>query len=564
MATGDIKNNLRKLKSELKQIQYLEELDFEKMLVGVTTPYLLILHHVFAEYSCELSSYFASKGYDFYGKSDIRFIEVVYKILIQEFTVKPMLTKHQFFSIGYAEIKVIFISKIIYLCRQKNNEILIKLCKKKIRSNNSTSKKSSDKFLPSSDSTVEVSIKNHTEKNNVLNKEKSFGNVLNDNRLSPEPVTEAVANQQRSRPSILQKIIAPEPHPDLALTPVKTTLFKNSGTYITEQILPDITEINDSALDTTDFGESVLTGNVEFVDIDETQAQEPLPLFTVTKHESNQLVNKNIKGKINTCLFPSNKETFKLSQSKSDVIDSCKQCMKNSDMISKLCDRIECLENSFKDMAGINNDLSAKLILMETKIKLMENQNVFEKQQDLAKQDMKVNLVKQGDRESLVMGDATENLGQQVSNGNLVKQHTESSIKQGSIESLFKQGNKQNLIDEVEMNNYDDDDRRKHILNKEFTKEYSPIEYTDDDIIIQDFIPMRMKDVHKLMDVANDNKENNISFIEQSVFNEGFDRSPNVSQMFGDDITKQTVQNVKRRLKETELLLKNSTSHLLS
>ncbi|PFX16758.1 Centrosomal protein of 44 kDa [Stylophora pistillata] len=93
MTTGDLKNNLRKLVSVLKQIHYPQ------------------------------SEYFASKVYELYGKTDSRFMETVYKVLRDEFGYKPQLTREQFLTIGFAERKIIFLCAILKLLREKHNEL---------------------------------------------------------------------------------------------------------------------------------------------------------------------------------------------------------------------------------------------------------------------------------------------------------------------------------------------------------------------------------------------------------------------------------------------------------
>ena len=139
MATGDLKNNLRKLKTELRLINYPDVVAWDQINIGLTEPLLPILHYLLADFSCELSAFFCSKGYDLYGKTDFRFIESVYKILIKEFNLKPMLTKQQFFTAGFTEIKVIFLTKIIDLCRSKSEYLASKLKKKRLIKSKKTS-----------------------------------------------------------------------------------------------------------------------------------------------------------------------------------------------------------------------------------------------------------------------------------------------------------------------------------------------------------------------------------------------------------------------------------------
>ena len=198
MATGDIRNNLQKLSNELKLIKYEEKLDLEQMIIGLSAPFLPILYHVFVEYSSELTSYFLSKGYNFYGKSDAIFLESVYKILVQEFQTKPLLTKQQFFSIGFAEVKVIFVTKILKLCIKKNKDIILKLTLKK---------------KPKCNSELSQNIVFGNGGFDFTSK--CFSNP-DGNEIKPVLVPAALFSNQ------------PLPTPELALTPVKKVNIKSS------------------------------------------------------------------------------------------------------------------------------------------------------------------------------------------------------------------------------------------------------------------------------------------------------------------------------------------------
>ena len=161
MTTGDLKNNLRKLVSELKQVHFPQsELDLKGIAQGVPKAFLPALHHVFLDYSISLAQFFASKEYELYGKTDLRFLETVYKVLRDEFGYKPHVTKEQFLTIGFAERKIISLCDILKLLRGKHEEMnpkSSKLDRKKGKSTqligrenaakeNSSSRKSSDYF----------------------------------------------------------------------------------------------------------------------------------------------------------------------------------------------------------------------------------------------------------------------------------------------------------------------------------------------------------------------------------------------------------------------------------
>ncbi len=121
MTTGDLKNNLRKFHAELKLISYANDLDIEGLSIGRPSAFLPILHYVLTEFSIELAQYFYSKEYELLGKNDKNFVAVIYRILRDEFDSKPPLTKEQFFTLGFAERKLQFVTSLIQLCRKKSD-----------------------------------------------------------------------------------------------------------------------------------------------------------------------------------------------------------------------------------------------------------------------------------------------------------------------------------------------------------------------------------------------------------------------------------------------------------
>lgn len=138
MTTGDLKNNLRKLVSELKQVHYSHcELDLKGIAQGIPKTFLPLLHHVFVDYSIPLAQYFSSKEYDLFGKTDLRFLETVYKILRDEFGYKPQVTKEQFLAIGYAERKIMTVCTILKLLKEKHNKLQPKHSRTEIKTGRS-------------------------------------------------------------------------------------------------------------------------------------------------------------------------------------------------------------------------------------------------------------------------------------------------------------------------------------------------------------------------------------------------------------------------------------------
>lgn len=137
MTTGDLKNNLRKFVSELKQVHFPQsELDLKGIAQGVPKAFLPVVHHVFLDYSISLAQYFANKEYDLYGKTDLRFMEAVYKVLRDEFGYKPQITKEQFLTIGFAERKILSLCEILKLLKGKHDELNLKTKSERKRGRN--------------------------------------------------------------------------------------------------------------------------------------------------------------------------------------------------------------------------------------------------------------------------------------------------------------------------------------------------------------------------------------------------------------------------------------------
>lgn len=123
MATGDLKNNITKLESDLKSVKFPQALPIYSVSNGDPASFLPLLHHVLLDFSPLLLKYFANRSYDFYGKKDSRFIETVYSALRDEFSYKPKITKEQFFAKGFAERKCIFITDVIRLCKGLHQDL---------------------------------------------------------------------------------------------------------------------------------------------------------------------------------------------------------------------------------------------------------------------------------------------------------------------------------------------------------------------------------------------------------------------------------------------------------
>ena len=536
MSTGDIKNNLRKLKYELKQVGYIAEMDIENMNLGIPTSFLPILHYIVSDYSCELSSFFSYKGYDSCGKTDLRFIEVLYKLLIQEFNMKPMLTKQQFFAIGYAEMKIIFVTKIINQFVKKNDEILMKLG---YRKKHLTVKK----------------IKKYKEHNN------DRGNHEREtkNRDVTEDLSSRFEEQESPTvPSIHQSPTLPKPMPELCLTPLKSPAKPTSNTKSNES-----NESPMSPADHENVGHFIESGendvlDVSFYDGMESSDKEIMekhiqkPHFQITKHVL-PVLPRIIENDIDFNIGTSDGNGIGLRNTQESITSVCKDCHKNTGKLYQMERRIKQLEDNFAKVMTINTDLSAKVILLETKVAMLENEKAH---QSLEKNISEGTVLeKENPRESIARlspKTKTRIPLQQVDN---YVSSTSTSNKSGMQSIQYSQ-------DKTDMENQ--------------SKIYSSLEYTDDDVIIESFKPISMRDVHKMMlrdsvssDILHDStrfekqysrrntheKESHKN--QQEVENFGLSNFSNIS-MFSDYIdeeAKNAVASVKQKLLETKLLL---------
>jgi len=123
--TGDIGGNIEKLKMLVRGLRYpLGELDEVGLFHGKPAALLPILHHVFLDFSKYFVKFLNDRGYEHLNsKSDLRFIEIVYRCLRHDLNYRPLLTTNQFFASGFAERKILFIQDVVRLARKTHNDL---------------------------------------------------------------------------------------------------------------------------------------------------------------------------------------------------------------------------------------------------------------------------------------------------------------------------------------------------------------------------------------------------------------------------------------------------------
>lgn len=121
-----MKNNLRKLQMELKLVKIEKDVDMENLSKGLAAAFLPVYHYVFLNYSRPLAELISNINIDMYGKSDLKFLESMYKVLRELFSYKPPITKEQFFSSGFIERKVIMCTEVLSMVREKHKSMMPK------------------------------------------------------------------------------------------------------------------------------------------------------------------------------------------------------------------------------------------------------------------------------------------------------------------------------------------------------------------------------------------------------------------------------------------------------
>ena len=90
------------------------------MFEGVPLAFLPLIHHSLLSFSSQVADFVREKKFDLFAKSDFRFIESVYKLLVDSFNYKPAISVQQFFSEGFAEHKIILCKDIAQLMHKKH------------------------------------------------------------------------------------------------------------------------------------------------------------------------------------------------------------------------------------------------------------------------------------------------------------------------------------------------------------------------------------------------------------------------------------------------------------
>ncbi|XP_068869845.1 centrosomal protein of 44 kDa isoform X2 [Aphelocoma coerulescens] len=123
MATGDLNGSLRKIEQGLRLLNYPRDVDYTVLVKGDPAAFLPIISYCFTSFSTCIAELLVKCDVELTAKSDLRFIEAVYKFLRDQFQYKPILTKEQFLQCGFAERKMQIVCDIINCVVKKHKEL---------------------------------------------------------------------------------------------------------------------------------------------------------------------------------------------------------------------------------------------------------------------------------------------------------------------------------------------------------------------------------------------------------------------------------------------------------
>lgn len=123
MATGDLKGSITKIEQGLRLINYPRDVDYTVLVKGDPAAFLPIISYSFTSFSTSIAELLVKCDVELTAKSDLRFIEAIYKLLRDQFQYKPILTKQQFLQFGFAEKKMQIVCDIINCVVKKHKEL---------------------------------------------------------------------------------------------------------------------------------------------------------------------------------------------------------------------------------------------------------------------------------------------------------------------------------------------------------------------------------------------------------------------------------------------------------
>ncbi|CAE8634868.1 unnamed protein product [Polarella glacialis] len=127
---GDVDANVERLRAQLRQMRFpAQELDLQGLRAGRPAALLPVMHFAMLDFSAPFAHFLRGCGQELRSKSDLRFLESVYKVLREYLNYSPVLTVSQFFAPGFAERKVLLCLDVLQAVLAKHEDLLAQRAK---------------------------------------------------------------------------------------------------------------------------------------------------------------------------------------------------------------------------------------------------------------------------------------------------------------------------------------------------------------------------------------------------------------------------------------------------
>eukprot|EP00933_Yihiella_yeosuensis_P053406 TRINITY_DN5163_c0_g1_i3.p1 TRINITY_DN5163_c0_g1~~TRINITY_DN5163_c0_g1_i3.p1 ORF type:complete len:626 (+),score=131.23 TRINITY_DN5163_c0_g1_i3:105-1982(+) len=182
---GDIDANVERVRLQLRHMQYpVQQLDLQGLKAGRPVSFLPVLHFAVLDFSPPFAIFLSECGEELRSKSDLRFIEALYRVLREHLGYNPVLSVNQFFSQGFAERKVLLCQDILQAVLAKHEELTIAASKATGRT--PPVRRARRQTVDAQEPTTGGSLPSSTRASNVDTRNSSLGQSLPEHRTIVE------------------------------------------------------------------------------------------------------------------------------------------------------------------------------------------------------------------------------------------------------------------------------------------------------------------------------------------------------------------------------------------
>ncbi|CDS40600.1 conserved hypothetical protein [Echinococcus multilocularis] len=110
---SDLRQAVEALRRQLRFFRIKLDVDFHSMILGCSSPFIKLYRHLLCEYDSRVSLFLSSNNFLLHETEDHRFIELLYRICRDIFTMKPPLSLTQFLTNSFAGQKLKMATEIV-------------------------------------------------------------------------------------------------------------------------------------------------------------------------------------------------------------------------------------------------------------------------------------------------------------------------------------------------------------------------------------------------------------------------------------------------------------------